>query len=156
MPGYRFNKNFAALFRAYAAVASVVGGIGYGGYYLLTAPDSPETAARRAQSNTMRLEIANYLQLSREMLLVAPPAEYPESSQGTAKQTFAEAEDIIDNTGIGNIPLRCELVTYLRAIHRIATENYISSKPVLPLPNLQTHIDAANRNVPVAPVCTIK
>ena len=153
MAKYSINQNIAGAFLACAAVLTVVGGGGYAGYSALTAPDSPETAEKRSQSNTMRMEIATYLPLTREMIIAAPPAEYPESSKGSLNRTFESAQEIIGNTGMGDLTLRCELLTYLRAVHRRATENYLASNPSLPLPNLQTHIEAAQRDVPVAPLC---
>jgi hypothetical protein len=153
MTKYSINQNLAGAFIAGAVGLTLIGGGGYVGYSALTASDSAETAERRRQSSRMRMEIATYLPLTREMIIAAPPAEYPESSKGDLKRTFSSAEEIIGNTRMGDLKLRCELLTYLRAVHRRATEYYLASQPSLPLPNLQTHIEAAQRNVPVAPLC---
>jgi hypothetical protein len=157
MPRYRLNRHIASVFIAVAAGMGVVGTIGYGGYHLLTAPDSPETAEARRQSAILRNEIITYLPLAREMTVAAPAYEYPDSSQGSMNRTFAVGDEIIDNdTGIGNIEARCEVLTYLRAVHRRAAENYLASNPALPLPNLQTHLDAARRPALDVPLCQNK
>lgn len=159
MSRYRLNQNIVSSFVAAAMGVGVVGGIGYAGYSWLTAPDSPETAEERRQSSLLRNEIITYLPLAREMTIAAPPPaiEYPGSSAGSMSRSFSKADEIIDNpNGIGNIELRCELVTYLRAIHRRAAEDYLASDPVLPLPNLQTHLDAARRPATDVPLCQQK
>ena len=153
MPTHRFNRNVIGPIFSVTMALSAVGGVGYGGYSLLTASDSPETAEKRTQSNAMRLEIATYLPLTREMVIAAPPAEYPDSPEGSLNHTYEKAEEIAGNTRMGDLKLRCEVLAYLRAVHRRATENYLASDPALPLPNLKTHIYAAQRNVPAAPVC---
>lgn len=154
MARYRLNQHIAGTFFAAAAALAAVGGAGYGVHHLLTAPDSPETAEARRQSRILRSEIITYLPLAREMTVAAPPAEYPGSAHGSMSSTFSVGDEIIDNAdGIGNIETRCEVLAYLRTIHRRAAEDYLASKPALPLPNLQTHIDAARRPAPVVPLC---
>lgn len=157
MPSYRLNKSVASACIAAAAAFTAVGGVGYLGYSALTAPDSPETAEERRQSYLLRDEIITYLPLAREMIIAAPPYEYPDSARGSLNRTLGLGDEIIGNKGnIGDIAARCDVVTYLRAIHRRAAENYLASNPALPLPNLQTHIDAINRPAPVVPLCEKK
>ena len=154
MPSYRLNRSVASACIAAAAAFAAVGGTGYAVYGALTSPDSPETAEQRRQSYLLRDEIITYLPLAREMIVAAPPYEYPESAQGSLNRTLGLGDEIIGNKGkIGDIEARCDVVTYLRAIHRRAAENYLASNPALPLPNMQTHIDAINRPAPVVPLC---
>lgn len=154
MARYRINKHIAGAFMACAAALSAVGGAGYGIHSLISAPDSPETAEERRQSSILRGQIITYLPLAREMTVAAPAFEYPDSSQGSMNYTFGLADEIIDNaTGIGDVEKRCEVLAYLRAVHRRAAENYLASKPSLPLPNLETHLDAARRTPPQVPLC---
>ena len=159
MAKYRLNYQLAGVYIAMATGVADVGGVGTVRYNFFFGPDSPEKAVERQQSAQMREAITIYLPLASEMVMAAPATEYPPStvsrSGGTMAGTFSVAKDIIENTGIGNIKTRCEALTYLRAIHRLATENYVASNPAVPLPNLQTHLDAAQRETPVAPLCKI-
>lgn len=160
MAKYRVNKP------AVVKLATALTGIaGIAATFVNVSTSEPEPLSpEHQQSNAMRESIEAYFPLVRDMVMAAPATvTYPQAPQFNSapqsmRSTFQEINGIISNHDIGQPLYRCDVIIYLRDIHRIATDAYVAARASNPdiAIDLEAHKAALASPPQIAPTCKIR
>jgi hypothetical protein len=156
----KINAKIAAI---YAAAATAIAGTG-GYYYNANIDEWREEAAEQNMHETARAELAEYLPLVQQMTAAMPNAKYPPGPVGgggmlslpsnwSMDGSFEVAELIIGNKDSIYKNHSCDLVPYLRAVHKIATDAYVQSGVSRNDVDIDLHRTAAAAPDEAAPLC---